>query len=336
MENNTGADFNPLQESVIQRDYTRPKVTLNDVTPIDEPTFTSPSFEELDKNYQQQLGAEQPAAEEDTRKVWGADAPAGSGNPYQEPLDKKEQKLASQAMVDAILDGYSGLKHFSNKLIALDKNKIEKLIRNGEISGNIMIPVDGGQVPLMQYVEMYNEETKNTIHVSDDFKEKVAPVLLRVLMKRNIGMTDEQLLAYYFGTDIVVSGFQIMQLRNQNNAILSQLKEMNATQGAAKQTTQPPVQNKQEVQSEPVTKEPITDNREFVEPEEVIQSKQSTPTYTDVDILEDLQPEIKTPSSNPMVATNAMPEFGDASIIAEMNKIAGTGKPTRKTTKKGK
>ena len=45
--------FSPLEENVVQRDYTRPNVRIEDVTPIDEPTFTMPSFEELDSNFKQ-------------------------------------------------------------------------------------------------------------------------------------------------------------------------------------------------------------------------------------------------------------------------------------------
>jgi hypothetical protein len=133
--------FSPLEENVVQRDYTRPNVKIEDVTPIEEPTFSMPSFEELDSNFRQQLGEEDPSGSADPRQVWGAEEPAGSANPYTENLDKKEQKMASQAMVDAILDGYAGLKNYSNRFVKIPTARLEKMIRNGEVDPNIMIPL---------------------------------------------------------------------------------------------------------------------------------------------------------------------------------------------------
>ena len=45
------ADYNPLQENVKQRPYTRPNVEVTDATPIAEPVFTPPSFEELQNGF---------------------------------------------------------------------------------------------------------------------------------------------------------------------------------------------------------------------------------------------------------------------------------------------
>lgn len=136
--------FSPLEENVTQRDYTRPKVQIEDINPIEEPAFVIPTFEELDQNFKTQLGEDDPSGGSDPRTVWGANQETSSANPYVENLDKKEQKMASQAMVEAILDGYSGLKKWSNNLIKLDPNKIKRAINNGEIDGNIAIPVGGG------------------------------------------------------------------------------------------------------------------------------------------------------------------------------------------------
>ena len=47
-------DFSPLtQDNVIQRDYTKPNVDFSQVnaTPIEEPVFVAPSFEDMDANW---------------------------------------------------------------------------------------------------------------------------------------------------------------------------------------------------------------------------------------------------------------------------------------------
>jgi hypothetical protein len=343
--NETGfsSQFNPLEENVVQRDYTRPNVQPVDVSPIEEPVFQPPSLEELDNSFRQQLGEDDPSGSADPRKVWGADTEPSSANPYMENLDKKEQKQASQAMVDAILDGYGSLKKWSNNLIKLDPKKIQKGIAEGEINPNMQIPIGGGRtVPLMKYVEIYNGEIADTISMSDEFKEKVSPVLLRVLMKRNIGMTDEQLLGYYVVSDLAVTGMQIFALRNQNNALINQIKE--SSMGVP--STPPPSNYASNPQPEPEpapqprqqpVQEPVQEQKEYFEPEEAAprrNTKQSE--FTQVEVLDDLQPEVtKTPKprKSRIVKQSAMPQFGDVEILQHMEEVAKGGSPKRRRKK---
>jgi hypothetical protein len=337
-ESEFSSTFNPLEENVVQRDYTRPNVQSTDSAPIDEPTFQPPSLEELDNSFRQQLGEDDPSGSADPRKVWGSESEPSSANPYMENLDKKEQRQASQSMVDAILDGYAGLKKWSNTLIKLNPAKIQKGIASGEINPNLMIPVGGGNsVPLMQYVEMYNGEVADTISMSDDFRQKVSPVLLRVLMKRNIGMTDEQLLGYYVVSDLAVTGMQVFALRNQNNALINQLKE--ASIGNA---TPPPPQNPSRQEPTP-QQEPYEQReernyqepqKEYSEPEEVLNTKKQQATsseFTQYEVLDDLQPEVKKtkPRKSRVVKQSAMPQFGDAEILQHMEQVAKGGSPKR-------
>ena len=83
------ANFSPLDDNVTQREYTKPNVKIDSFTPIEEPTFAIPSFEELDNNFRQQLGEDDPSGSVDDRKVWGRSEEVGSANPYVENLDKK-------------------------------------------------------------------------------------------------------------------------------------------------------------------------------------------------------------------------------------------------------
>lgn len=342
--------FSPLEENVTQRDYTRPKVQIEDITPIEEPAFVIPTFEELDQNFKTQLGEDDPSGSSDPRKVWGSDSDVSSANPYVENLDKKEQKMASQAMVEAILDGYSGLKKWSNNLVKLDPNKIKKAINNGEIDGDIAIPIGGGQtVPLMQYVEMYNSETSEVIGMTDEFREKVSPVLLRVLMKRGIGMTDEQLLAYYFGMDLITTGAQIFALRSQNNALISQLKEMSASGNVPRTSpvaAQPQSTSQPDPEPQPIRPTPAQEQTEYFEPEEFKAEPKQREEFTQYEVLDDLQPEpvVRSPKAKKsrVVKSSPIPQFGsDTEILNHMEKLAkqearksGTGKPTRPTRKK--
>lgn len=351
MENNqstqeTGftTSFSPLEENVTQRDYTRANVRIEDVTPIEEPTFIKPSFEELDANFRQQLGEEDPSGSADPRRVIGQDEPVGSANPYTENLDTKDQRMASQAMVDAILDGYKSLKNYSNRFIQIPKKKIEKLIRSGEIDPNIMIPLSENQsVPLMQYVDMYNAETEGTITMSDEFRENVSGPLLAELMKRNIGMTNLQQLGYYVTVDAAMTIMQVYGLMTQQNALIAQLKETTLANGftpQARERNNPKPSAYADPTPEPFS-EPAPAPRpspssavEYFEPEEAPQPQtEKAESFTQFEVLEDLQPETsKTtrPKKSRAVKSQAMPTFGDAELLAHMENVAKTTSSRRK------
>lgn len=317
------ADYNPLQENVKQRPYTRPNVEVVDATPIDEPIFTPPTFEELQSGFEAQNGGN---AKIDDRVVWGqGDDEMGSANPYVEQLDKKDQKAASSALADAVLDGYSQLNGFGNKLIQFDTNKIEDLMRKGEIDPNITLPINGQNIGILDYVNEYNSQTKDVISVSPEFIDKVRPVLIRVLMKRGIGMTDEQLLAYYFGVDILTKGATIYGLRKQNASLLEALKDMSS--GAPRSTPPPsqPTQPKQEYREpEPQPRQDVKAEREYVEPEEVVIKEEPIQEAVVID-----EPIKRSRQRRPA------PQFGDESILQQMEDIAkGDVKPPRGRRKK--
>jgi hypothetical protein len=316
------ADYNPLQENVKQRPYTRPNVEVTDATPIAEPVFTPPSFEELQNGFEADMNGG--GAQVDDRKVWGqSDEDMGSANPYVEQLDKKDQKAASSALADAVLDGYSQLNGFGNRLIQFDPTKIEDSMRKGEIDPNLTLPINGQNIGILDYVNEYNTQTKDVISVSPEFVDKVRPVLIRVLMKRGIGMTDEQLLAYYFGVDILTKGATIYGLRKQNASLLETLKEMST---GAPRSTPPPTQPTQPsnptpneyVEPEPQPRQEVRQEREYVEPEEV-QFTREEPIQEAVVIDEPIK---RSRQRRPA------PQFGDEAILSQMEDIArGNVKP---------
>lgn len=307
-------DYNPLQENVKQRPYTRPNVeTTTDPTPISEPVFTPPSFEELQNGFEAEMNGT--SAQTDNRKVWGkTDGDLGSANPYVDELDKKDQRAASSALADAVIDGYTQINSLGNKLIQFDVAKIEESIRKGDIDANISLPINGQNIPLLDYINEYNSQTKDVISVSPDFIDKVKPVLIRVLMKRGIGMTDEQLLAYYFGIDVITKGATIYGLRKQNASLLEALKDMSI--GAPRSTPPPsqpiPPTQQQYEEPEPKPRKEVKQEREYVEPEEVREIKDET--IQEAEIID--EPIKRSRQKRPV------PQFGDEAILQQMEDIA--------------
>lgn len=322
--------FSPLMESVNQKSYTRPNVEVADATPIDEPIINPPSFEQLENGFQASMNESETPT--DDRTVWGGDSETSSANPYVENLDKKDQRVASAAMVEAVLDGYGQVMSFANKLIQFNISKVQKMIRDGEIDPNLLIPVSGSPMTILEYMQEYNNQTKEVITVSDEFKDKVRPVMLRVFMKLNIGMTDEQLLGYYFLVDIVTKGSIVFSLRSQNAELIKSIKEMSAGYTQPPQAVPTQVENNQtssstqeRVYEEPkFNPEPETDKpkREFVEPEEV-KVTEDFQEATVVNSVVDNEPIVRSKASS------KMPKFGNESILNQMEQIASKTNNTK-------
>ena len=97
----------------------------------------------------------------------------------------------------------------------------------------------------------YNNQVEGTLKVSDEFKEEVTPVLERVLAKRGVGMTDEQLLMFMFGKDIAAKSMMFFQQKQQLNFMIQSIKEATAGQFVQQapqpqQASQPQQENKVE------------------------------------------------------------------------------------------
>jgi hypothetical protein len=303
-------DFSPLtQDNVIQRDYTKPNVDYSQVNanPIEEPVFTAPSFEDMDKNWNSKSVEDAQIIDEKS-----------SANPYTENLDKKDQRKASAALVEALLDGYTQLNKFGNKLVQFNPEKVQAMMRSGEIDPDLTIPINGANIGILDYINAYNEETSSVIAVDDDFKDKVRPLLIEEFMERNIGMTRLQLIGYYFGTDFLTKGTLIYSLRKQNQSVLDSLVEIshNTRPAPTPQTTR--VQQPEAIVEEEPVRKP---QREYVEPEE------------EYAVVDDFEPITVVKTANDDVnrarKRQAGPKFGDSAILEQMEQIAN-GEPSTK------
>jgi len=293
------ADYNPLGEAVKERDYTKPKVDPTNLeAEIEEPTFTPPSFEDM----------EEPAG-------FAQEQEQGFANPALNELDDKDKKMATEQMVDVVLDGYDKLTGLANNMVQVKPQRLNKMIANGDIDPRIRIPTDtrGNSISINEFVDEFNEQTAEAITTTDEFKKEVRPAMVRVFSKRGIGLTDEQFLMYKFGSDLATKGVIVFQLRNQVNDIFQMMKDMTA-QNMATQTPPPPPPPSNGPAPAPApepTPEPEPEV-EYMEPEEeVVGFQDNGPTF------------------------EGAPEFGDPEILAELSRLSEEGqepaeKPKRK------
>lgn len=251
-----GGNFNPLNERVNEKTYSKLNVTANAESlnkPIQEPFFTPPPMNE-------NVTGEKTAASASGKS---GPPPQDAFNPSMNEIPAGEKAKASEHVAAMIMQGYEFANQMANKGLMFSEKRLMKLQQAGEIDlVNTAIPYDmeGRVMSGAEFVKEYNEQQQDAFKVTDEFKAEVTPVLTRVLQKRGVGMTDEQFLMYMFGKDIAIKGVQFFAARSQMNQIINMMKEANAS-GASVTAPQP-------VPTQPVYSTPLNNTQPDFEEEE--------------------------------------------------------------------
>ena len=215
------ANYNPFLQNVNEKPYTSLSVGVSQeqmVNAIPEPAFTPQSIDSSENPYANLSG----------------DAPSGGGgerksapfNPAMNDIPDADKSMGAEHLTNLIIDGYEQLHVFGNQMLQFPERKIRKLVSEGEIDLSIPIPYEMDKtITAGEFIQEFNEQNKDTLSVSKEFKKDVKPVLKRVLEKRGAGITDEQYLAYAFGKDIIVKGVIIAQMRGTMNDMIQVIKE---------------------------------------------------------------------------------------------------------------
>ena len=249
-------DINPLDEAVNEKAYSRPNfnATTEDLNkPISEPSFAPPPIQKP------QVEREDPRKREPV-------------NPEFSGLPKKDKEMAASHMAKLILQGYEWIHDLGNKGLKVSEKKLNKLQAEGEMNLNAMIDYDyGKKMRAGDFFKEYNYQVEGILKVSDEFKEEVTPVLERVLAKRGVGMTDEQLLMFMFGKDIAAKSMMFFQQKQQLNFMIQSIKEATSSQ-FVQQAPPPQPQTAQSTQSEQIFEQEEEDFSVVNEPSNNIQS----------------------------------------------------------------
>ena len=265
------ATFNPLDEAVNEKSYSRPNINTSgsDFTkPIEEPSFAPPPLE------RRSLQTEDPKKREPF-------------NPELKELPKKDKELAASQMAKMIVQAYEWGHDLANKGLMISERKLIKLQSEGEINLNAFIDYEyGKKIRAGEFFQEWNTQIQKdggVLKVTDEFKEEVTPVLERVLAKRGIGMTDEQMLIYLFGKDIAAKGLIFFQMKGQMNFMIQSIKEATTSQFTAppppqpNPTTPPPQDFVVETEPETPKEEPVSkyyeDKLESIKPDVIVLPK---------------------------------------------------------------
>jgi hypothetical protein len=347
-------NYSPLDNPVKKRDYTSHKTDNTEPMPeLAEPVFETPSFDQFEDN-EESNNSSASSNQKEPERVF---------NETYSELDSKEKTMGAEMMAEMALDLYAKGCGLLGKLPEISETKLDRLIAEGEINPAITLNTEDGAVPIKQFAVGYNESIQSAFGVSDEFKENIKPPLIRIFKKRGVGMTDEQLVAYYLVTDLGTKGVQAVMLRKTTNSILDQLKQNTLAIKEQNAVKSPPVQQQQRPVSTPppppVPPSPDESRTKFSEKKEeefteqiseaVVMSRpprrntrKSTLTNLDEQIATFTEPEENDTFANlkevdgfqhEYVAPNGMPEFGNKDILNKMEELANNPKkPVRKSS----
>jgi hypothetical protein len=216
------ANYNPFLEQVTERPYSTVNVGVTQEQlkgAIPEPVYSPFSVDSNENPYNMLGGDGQPSGGGQKRE-------SAPFNPMMNDVSDSDKKMGAQHMAKLLVDGYEQLHVFGNKALQVPERKIRKLEKEGLIDLSIPIPYEYGKtITAGEFLQDYNEQNKDALTVSREFKKEVTPVLTRVLEKRGAGLTDEQYLGFLVGKDLVVKLVIVAQLRSTMNDMINVIKD---------------------------------------------------------------------------------------------------------------
>jgi len=212
---------NPFQESVVERDYSTPKVAQGEVEDIGEPTFVPPSYEDIVQDRQSE-------SFDDGYN----ENPFDNPNPALNDLDNKDKKIACESLVDTCLDAYEQLHKYAQHIVKVDEEELMQKQAEDKIDLEQIIPVteNGDSMSVGEFIGQFNQQSQQALKYDKEFGFKVRPAMIRVFMKKGWGMSDEQFLLYMFGKDIAIKVGIMYQLKKSINTTISTLEKAHKRQ----------------------------------------------------------------------------------------------------------
>lgn len=230
-----GEQYTPLNTKVKEEEYRNPfqgDATLAPNEPIEAPVFKKPDAQTIANAIGANPASTTPSSNSESKSTGTPMAErvgltAALDNPDMNSASIQEKRQGAEQLVDGLLDGYALLHQLGGWVASVNMDKlIEKQIE-GKIDLELPIPIDADNntISLKEFLENYNHEAKKAITVSQDFIDKVRPVMIRVCEKNGWGLTDEQYLIYLFGRDLAEKTALIIAMKKGINQTLSILEK---------------------------------------------------------------------------------------------------------------
>ncbi len=261
-------DFDPLQEKVKERDYTKESAPnrniQNNGTIAPEPIIPEP-INVISPDTDVNIGTEEIKQQPSSQPKKEPSAPKRENiNPNLEDMSPSQKRKAAEQSADAILTAYGNLAPIPfKKMASFNLGKIDNLHLKGELDKNMVIADDGTTVG--KYCHIVNGQVDATFEITKDMKDEIRPPLVEVLMENNLALTATQRLVVAVGQQVITMGLTAFQFMQQNKVALNEFKKFHNENKAAHakivQVNQPQPIRTEQVRREPVMEyktEPVT------------------------------------------------------------------------------
>jgi hypothetical protein len=313
---NTQEMYNPLMdETPIVKDYHKANIAPTDIPE------TIPEFELIT-----------PVSENTQQNSFSEDVNRGNVNPSDDvynksmsELPKKEKRIAAEMAATAAIDSYEFvLANFAAPIGKFDKRKIEKLFVENQISRDLVVETQSGNMQVGDFIETFNEGVDEIVKVDEDFKNKIKTPLANIFEKKAIGMTDEQYVGFEVIKDFTVRMATLFQMRGDLKSITESFIERTNQMKAGNQFTYTDNQQPSQPKETPFEKTEDFSSHKFQEPI-IVDAKGNAEVFNDVN--EERSPIDISSFKEP---TDVKP-FGNNNLLEEMAGIKTI--PSDKTQK---
>lgn len=215
---NEVSDYNPLAEKVKERPYTKPNLlvdTNNPFEPIPEPLLQKPviSLSSELKKEDKPIGDEK---KEEPKLV----------NEQMKDMSEEEKKRSAETVVDMFLDVYGMVNTGVGKIATISDKEKNKIAQKVPIDFPLQLSPTQ-TITLNQLIDKTNADITDVCKVTEEFNKKVKPPLVRIAIKRGLGLTDEQQVAYLFIKDLGEKTAVLYSLRSVINGLVTQIQQQN-------------------------------------------------------------------------------------------------------------
>jgi hypothetical protein len=218
--------FNPLGENVVERDYSSPQIMEGYMGEIEEPKFRQETFSEVRSQSSPMMdGQGSPPPNQQGGQFNGDGDPLSNVNGAYNELDEREKTLASEQLVDTLLDGFDTLHQVPIKYAKVNEDKVRDLIMKGEIDQRALIPISASeQVPIDVFFHQFNEQVEDALAPDPSFRKKVRKPLVNIFKKKGWGMTDEQFVMVATAQYVFTKGLMFKALKDNGKEIINMLR----------------------------------------------------------------------------------------------------------------
>lgn len=245
--------FNPLGQPVIERDYASPTIAEGLTMDIEEPRFKQPSFTNSqgapNPQFSQDPFAQEPSFQRPQNRGGVpneaiSNDPLTNINPQYNELEEKEKTLASEQLVETLLDGFETLHQIPIKYAKVNEETIRDLIMQGQIDQQATIPINEYEsVPVQMFFSQFNAQVEDALAPDPTFRKKVKKPLVNIFKKRGWGMSDEQFVMFATAQYVFTKGLMFKGLRDNGREIINMLQaDMMRKQEMMQGVNRPPQQ----------------------------------------------------------------------------------------------